>query len=447
MKKIMTLAFAMSSLFAHSQLYTPAAAVQTTSNPSTNNVGIGINAPEAPLDVRGRQILLGSIPVSLGYSATEYPSVGYNMLFTPTASNYTYRGADHASLIHFHQGGFRFKASPFGTAGAAIPFTEVMTIKQDGSVGIGVTAPQKRLEVNAGANNYASLGSTFNAGQFSGLHFGYFEPGNSDYRKSALIFERTDNSARGKIHILNNGENSNASAVLTDAKVTIDHNGNTGIGLVAPEGKLHVKGCAYFGNENGNSWHRIAIGGSAGNYGSIGYGYKYSNTDFVHTYSVADYASQLRFDLGGFNFLTAPVGSAGSNVPFSSALIIRQDGNVGIGTSSPDAKLAVKGHIHTQEVRVDLTGAVAPDYVFEKNYNLLPLSELETYITQNKHLPEVPSAKEMEVDGLNLKEMNLILLKKVEELTLHLIELSKENEAQQNTINQQQVDINTLLKK
>jgi hypothetical protein len=100
-------------------------------------------------------------------------------------------------------------------------------------------------------------------------------------------------------------------------------------------------------------------------------------------------------------------------------------GNVGIGTATPDSKLTVKGDIHTREVRVDLTGAVAPDYVFEKDYSLLPLSELETYINQNKHLPEVPSAKQMEAEGLNLKEMNLLLLKKVEELTLHLIEQNK----------------------
>jgi hypothetical protein len=97
-------------------------------------------------------------------------------------------------------------------------------------------------------------------------------------------------------------------------------------------------------------------------------------------------------------------------------------GNVGIGTTTPDAALTVKGDIHTREVRVDMTGAVGPDYVFEKNYNLLPLSQLKSYVNQNKHLPEVPSAKEMEENGLNLKEMNLILLKKVEELTLHLIE-------------------------
>ncbi|MEQ9413812.1 MAG: tail fiber protein, partial [Cyclobacteriaceae bacterium] len=108
-------------------------------------------------------------------------------------------------------------------------------------------------------------------------------------------------------------------------------------------------------------------------------------------------------------------------------LVADNNGNVGIGTESPDSKLTVKGIIHTQEVKVDLNGSVAPDYVFEKDYPLTSLEELESYIDQNKHLPEVPSAKEMEEEGINLKEMNLLLLKKVEELTLHLIEMKSEN--------------------
>jgi hypothetical protein len=109
------------------------------------------------------------------------------------------------------------------------------------------------------------------------------------------------------------------------------------------------------------------------------------------------------------------------------ALSINEDLNIGIGTNTPDAKLTVKGVIHTNEVRVDLKAPIqqGPDYVFEKDYDLLPLSALEAYIKANKHLPEVPSAKEMEANGLNLKDMNLLLLKKVEELTLHLIEQEK----------------------
>lgn len=97
------------------------------------------------------------------------------------------------------------------------------------------------------------------------------------------------------------------------------------------------------------------------------------------------------------------------------------DAKVGIGTMNPDEKLTVKGTIHAEEVKVDLS-VPGPDYVFEEDYNLRSLKETETYIQANKHLPEVPSAKEMEVNGIQLGEMNMLLLKKIEELTLHLIE-------------------------
>ena len=62
-----------------------------------------------------------------------------------------------------------------------------------------------------------------------------------------------------------------------------------------------------------------------------------------------------------------------------------------------------------------------PDYVFEPDYDLQTLKELAKYIKQNKHLPEVPSANEMEEEGIELSKMNILLLKKIEELTLHLI--------------------------
>jgi len=101
-------------------------------------------------------------------------------------------------------------------------------------------------------------------------------------------------------------------------------------------------------------------------------------------------------------------------------------GNVGIGTDSPDATLAVKGNIHTQEVNVDLQGAVAPDYVFYNDYPLRTLEEVQKHIDEFGHLPNIPSAKEMEENGVNLKEMNLKLLEKVEELTLYILEQQKE---------------------
>lgn len=102
-------------------------------------------------------------------------------------------------------------------------------------------------------------------------------------------------------------------------------------------------------------------------------------------------------------------------------------GNVGIGTGSailPSGdKLSVNGTIHTKEVRVDLVGW--PDYVFEDDYKLLTLEELEKSIQENKHLPEVPSACEVEENGLELAKMIKVQQQKIEELTLYIIELNK----------------------
>jgi hypothetical protein len=142
----------------------------------------------------------------------------------------------------------------------------------------------------------------------------------------------------------------------------------------------------------------------------------------------------------GFGFYTNidMSSSFGPRSSLSPVMKIFGNGNVGIGTAAASSfKLAVNGKIWTQEVNVAMTNP-GPDYVFEKNYDLLSLTEVETYINQNKHLPEVPSAQEMEKDGLNLKEMNLILLKKVEELTLHLIEANKKAEIQHKEIKELQ---------
>lgn len=104
-------------------------------------------------------------------------------------------------------------------------------------------------------------------------------------------------------------------------------------------------------------------------------------------------------------------------------------GHVGIGTANPDAELTVKGKIHTQEVKVDLNGAVAPDYVFKEDYDLKTLEEVQEYINKNGHLPNIPSAEEMEENGLLLKDMNLKLLEKIEELTLYILQQQQQIQA------------------
>ncbi|MNQ31808.1 hypothetical protein D3C85_451890 [compost metagenome] len=106
------------------------------------------------------------------------------------------------------------------------------------------------------------------------------------------------------------------------------------------------------------------------------------------------------------------------------------NGNLGIGTESPDAKLAVNGTIHSKEVKVDISGW--PDYVFKKEYDLPTLAEVEKHIAEKGHLENIPSEEEVIKNGVNLGEMNAKLLQKIEEMTLYMIEMKKENEIVKN---------------
>jgi len=110
----------------------------------------------------------------------------------------------------------------------------------------------------------------------------------------------------------------------------------------------------------------------------------------------------------------------------SGMILFTNTGNVGIGTSNPTEKLSVNGNIKCKQVEVTLTGW--SDFVFDDDYSLMSLAELETFINKNNHLPGVPSTEEVMTNGNNLGEMDAILLQKIEELTLYVIELKKENE-------------------
>jgi hypothetical protein len=105
--------------------------------------------------------------------------------------------------------------------------------------------------------------------------------------------------------------------------------------------------------------------------------------------------------------------------------------NVGIGTTtpSPKYKLDVAGSIRAKEIKVELAAGTLPDFVFKPDYNLRKLDEVESFIKKNGHLPEIPSAKEVEKNGLAVGEMQAKLLQKVEELTLYVIDIKKENAA------------------
>jgi uncharacterized protein YigA (DUF484 family) len=106
--------------------------------------------------------------------------------------------------------------------------------------------------------------------------------------------------------------------------------------------------------------------------------------------------------------------------------------------------LVVDGKIRSEEVKVEIING--PDYVFEENYELRTLQETKEFITKNKHLPEIPTAKEMEANGVDLGDMNMRLLKKIEELTLYQIDLLEKLERQNERLQEVEDELQTLKK-
>ncbi len=150
---------------------------------------------------------------------------------------------------------------------------------------------------------------------------------------------------------------------------------------------------------------------------------------------------------GNINFTT---GTATNNDAIR--MQINNSGQVSIGTARPKNSpyngytLSVYGSIvGTTAYILDPTlGTNWGDYVFDEDYKLTPLKEIETYVKKNHHLPEVPSKQEVIEKGVNLGEMDMVLLKKVEELTLHMIEMEKKDEKMQKEIEALKKENDTL---
>jgi hypothetical protein len=216
--------------------------------------------------------------------------------------------------------------------------------------------------------------------------------------------------------LLVNGQPLSTSQWVTNGTAIGYTSGNVGIGTGSPGAKLSFSDLTGSADSDGITWYSPA---------PLAYGiYKTAGA-----WSAPDY-QQLKLSWNTGIILDPGKDYGKSYVDVQGSGLRVTTGNVGIGIAHPTEKLQVNGMVYSTEVKVDLAAGTGPDYVFEPTYHLKPLEEIETYIKENKHLPEVPTAKEMEKNGVQLGEMNMLLLKKVEELTLYMIEQQKINKTQ-----------------
>lgn len=196
--------------------------------------------------------------------------------------------------------------------------------------------------------------------------------------------------------------------------------GNVGIGTSTPQYKLDVNGKLFLRTVSTvNGWaqsflqwpgHKLIMGSPAGNNSHVLLELMPGGVD-----NSVNFSSFTMYTATGANVQTAKV-----QFTTTDHCWFNNDGYVGIGTSSPTHKLDVRGTIRANEVIVNIPSGA--DFVFSPDYSLKPLSEIRDYIAENQHLPEIPSAEEMEANGVSMSELQIQLLQKIEELTLYILQ-------------------------
>ena len=273
-------------------------------------------------------------------------------------------------------------------------------VKADGNIGIGTISPSARLDVlgvskiRGGGNTLRLYGDQSTTATHAYISFndqsasqsgviGYTDPG-----VNHMYFW----NKKGHIGFINGPTGSNS------LNMYIMDNGNVGIGSSNPDRKLTVNGDIK------------------------------SHGLMVRDDGATDLWMYRDADVGDWSLLRSNKGNGIAligQVDVVALAVSRATSNVLIGKTSQSNtsyKLDVAGKVRANEIVVNTTGA---DYVFDEDYQLKTLSEVETYIQENGHLPDIPSAKEMQKEGMAVGELNTKLLEKIEELTLYMLDQNK----------------------
>jgi hypothetical protein len=374
------------------QTFSPTARMFISNN---GNVGIGTTSPNAKLDVL-TNLSNGLALFETTVSTNSWISVKNNVaqlnagIGSATSTNgFAYLWSSSGNLMIGNDGNPTMSINGMG----------------NGNVGIGTTTPYagSRLHIKApGANPWGIVAEASAGDRIIGI--------SHDGTNGVIATSYLSSAGYTPLQL----------STSNLPRLTVAVAGNVGIGTTSPLSKLTIG--SYTGTMTSTT--------------GISLGYDHNSIEFLHSDYGNGYGAKL-YGLDQGNGLTSfRLAVRGNSSTWTDALFVKAGDNgagggnlgyIGLGTSTPDARLTVKGQVHANEVKVDLN-ITGPDYVFEKDYQLTSLEDIKTYIDQNKHLPEVPSAKEMEKNGVQLGEMNMLLLKKIEELTLHSIEMNKKIE-------------------